>query len=92
MFNNIRIFIDATSSRNFDNSPAKKFETTFKQLTKVKGSLEIEIVYSMIIRLFILINKFVENQKKVHFSFSTGESVNWQNSPERQFGNIYQTH
>ena len=65
MLKNKRIFIDASSGRNFDNSPAKKLETTFKQLPKVKGqwkeSLEIQIIYSTTVSFFILINNCVEN-------------------------------
>ncbi|XP_045639575.1 60S ribosomal protein L36a-like [Ursus americanus] len=37
MINNKRIFIDASSGGNLGNSLAKKLETPFKQLPKVKG-------------------------------------------------------
>ena len=56
MLKNKRIFIDASSGRNFDNSSAKKLKTTFKELSKVKGQwkefLEIQIIYLTIVRLF----------------------------------------
>lgn len=67
MLINKKIFIDTSSGGNFDNSSASKLETTFKQLSKVDGqwkeSLEIQIIYSTVVRFFflILINNFVEN-------------------------------
>lgn len=56
MLINKKIFIDTSSGGNFDNLSASKLETTFKQLSKVegqwKGSLEIQIIYSTVVRFF----------------------------------------